>query len=182
MTSVSIAEIQARLDAASPLPWWPDFDMREHGADQVMHRLPGTNRDVTLCFLPSDDPMEGANTNFIANAPADIRKLLADNAKLENSEKMHAKSWARLMKECIELKATVDKLGPRLDVYQRAWRLATKTLAEHQVGSDGEVWNEVVAAEKEIAAENKRAREAHAKDEARLDNMAEADQEGKSDG
>lgn len=77
LSDVEIAEIRARLDARSPGSWiacvYPDLPTTG-GPFAVIAGLPQVYRDRSAGLLPAD-------ARFIANAPGDIERLLAELAQ-----------------------------------------------------------------------------------------------------
>lgn len=136
-------------------------------------------------------PLTLSVIKFERNAPSDIRALLEDNAALDAEvtrlEGERRANWVPCCEcgcaippgheEAVSQAPTapaichscldVVVLRGRLDVYRRAWKLATKTLGEHQVGSDGKVWDEVAVLEKQLLAEEAAARAATPQQEAK---------------
>lgn len=81
MTPADIAEIQQRVDAATPGPW----KALQHTCGCCSFVISGEcNPDEPdIVYVANGQPaMHHENADLIANAPSDIRKLLADNKKL----------------------------------------------------------------------------------------------------
>lgn len=70
-----LAEIEARLAAATLLPWMKDPD----DPDKVLHSTNGGFDGTVIATVQRDDYglFEEANTDLIAHAPADLAALVA---------------------------------------------------------------------------------------------------------
>lgn len=97
-----IAQIRARLGAATPGPWqtWPD------GADESVESA-SVGRFV--CHMNSNMRQFREDASLIANAPADLAWLLAEVERLE-AERVHAADTIR------RLNGLNGHLGRLLDV------------------------------------------------------------------
>ena len=76
-------EIQARLDAATPGPWRQARFERDSASPCVEAKRDTGEYPLFINVTLSDDGAEGLNdADLIANAPDDLRYLLAENARL----------------------------------------------------------------------------------------------------
>lgn len=80
MTDEELDAIAARADAATAGPWFPDYDPRDDGADQVV-----TER-LTIAFMATPKVRHERDAEFIAHAREDVPRLVAEVRRLRAEE------------------------------------------------------------------------------------------------
>ena len=96
MTDEDLAEIKGRLTMATPGPWvhGQNGGYVILGYKPKMERIDGYGADDHICILDDGDQYQYrsedeqlANAKFIANAPTDIARLLAEVERLQTKVK-----------------------------------------------------------------------------------------------
>ncbi len=122
MTNEQLAEIEARLNAATPGPWI-DTDSKPT-AEGMLIVLAGSDPISTtareVCVFCDMEECEGEDlrdAKFIANAPADIatliaevRRLQADLASTENLATFWSKQYDRVALDYTQLREENERL------------------------------------------------------------------------
>ena len=89
MDTTDLDKIEARLNAATPGPWWTDGS----GEDERMPLIGGDNREIAE--FPYYAPHRNeANEDLIAHAPDDLRALVAEVRRLT--------AWGRSVSEALD--------------------------------------------------------------------------------